>query len=474
MHLEEEEQKNDDQALSQTEWVTVYKIVPQEGYRLDYTLNIIDTPGFGDTRGLDRDEKTIDQIRHLFSETGSKGLLYIDAVCFIVKAPDARLTASQLYIFRSIMSLFGKDIESNICTLITFADGAEPPVIASLKAADIPYGRTFHFNNFALFAENRNLTPASLSPIFWAMGCNAFKQFFDEIYYFETRSLTQTKNVLKEREQLKTTIAGILPQVQAGLSTIGMLRDTLKIFEQHKMDIEQNKDFEIEQEQHNIIRVDLQPGHYVTNCIECNTTCHRRCAFSNDSDKMYCSAMRNGSCTVCSKKCKWDQHQNMHFYFDHTVEKVKECFTEKKLKYEKAKGEKMNNQVYLEKLTEDVENLFKNIQLKMIEMQECKSRIHEIALRPDPLTATEHIDLMIEAEKMEKKPGYDKRIQILHNFRETALIDKKFEHFDEDLQSAKKDMESHGIPTNSASKKEENILQKGGRLIKNLFSSPQN
>lgn len=164
----------------------------------------------------------------------------------------------------------------------------------------------------------------------------------------------------------------------------------------------------------------------------------------------------------------------MHFYFDHTVEKVKECFTEKKLKYEKAKGEKMNNQVYLEKLTEDVENLFKNIQLKMIEMQECKSRIHEIALRPDPLTATEHIDLMIEAEKMEKKPGYDKRIQILHNFRETALIDKKFEHFDEDLQSAKKDMESHGIPTNSASKKEENILQKGGRLIKNLFSSPQN
>ena len=30
-----------------------------------------------------------------------------------------------------IMSLFGKDIEENICTLITFTDGAEPPVLAS-------------------------------------------------------------------------------------------------------------------------------------------------------------------------------------------------------------------------------------------------------------------------------------------------------------------------------------------------------
>lgn len=117
--------------------------MPQEGNRLNYTLNIIDTPRFGDTRGLDQDEKTIDQIRHLFSETGSKGLLNIDAVCFIVKAPDARLTHNQTYIFRSIMSLFGKDNESNICTLITFADGAEPPVLASLKESNLPFESFF-------------------------------------------------------------------------------------------------------------------------------------------------------------------------------------------------------------------------------------------------------------------------------------------------------------------------------------------
>lgn len=131
------------QAVSQTEWITVYKIFPQKGSRLNYTLNIIDTPGFGDTRGIQRDQVTIDQIRHLFSEKGEKGVLFIDAVCFIVMAPEARLTVSQKYIFSSIMSLFGKDIESNICTLITFADGAEPPVLASLKEANLPFGSNF-------------------------------------------------------------------------------------------------------------------------------------------------------------------------------------------------------------------------------------------------------------------------------------------------------------------------------------------
>lgn len=154
------------QAISQTEWITVYTIAPQMGSRLNYTLNIIDTPGFGHTRSIERDKGIIDQIRHLFSSQGEKGVLFLNAVCFVVKASDSRLTVSQKFLFSSIMSLFGKDIESNICTLITFADCAKPSVLASLKEANLPFGPTFYFNNSALFAENKILTSSSLSPVF--------------------------------------------------------------------------------------------------------------------------------------------------------------------------------------------------------------------------------------------------------------------------------------------------------------------
>lgn len=319
------------QAVSQTEWITVYKIVPQKGSRLNYTLNIIDTPGFGDTRGIHRDQITVDQIRHLFSEKGERGVLFIDAVCFIVKAPEARLTVSQKYIFSSIMSLFGKDIESNICTLITFADGAEPTVLASLKEAKLPFGSNFRFNNSALFAENQNLA-SSLSPMFWDMGCKSYQNFFAELHKFETRSLSQTKDVLQEREQLKTIIVSILPQVKAGLSKLSELRNQLDIFRKHSDEIENNKDFEYETEETKQMLVDLPPGQHVTNCLHCHYTCHDNCIYADDEQKRKCYVMVNGFCTVCSEKCEWIKHKNTPFIYSFSVEKVKKTYTDMKKK----------------------------------------------------------------------------------------------------------------------------------------------
>lgn len=434
---------------------------------MDYTLNIIDTPGFGDTRGLEKDQCTVNQIRHLFSEEGAKGVLYIDAVCFIVKAPDARLTASQKYIFSSIMALFGKDIKSNICTLVTFADGAEPPVLASLTEAKLPFGSTFQFNNSALFAANKNLTSTSLSPIFWEMGCKSFQEFFDKICNFETRSLALTKDVLKEREQLKQVITSISPQVKAGLSKLSELRNQLEVFQRNRADIENNKDFEYEVDEVKQVKVELKPGQHVTNCLHCNITCHENCAYADDDQKRNCCVMTNDYCTVCTKKCIWSDHKNTRYIFRYNTEKVKKTYTEMKKKYEKAKGSKMTHQAFIEGLTRDVENLFDCVKRRMGEMKRCKSRLEIIALRPDPLSTVEHLDLMIQAEEMEKHPGFEQRIKMLNEFRHTALIEKDVDNFDEGFQSTKEKMASYGIASN---KKEGNVIERGIDFIKDFFS----
>lgn len=151
-----------------------------KGSRINYTLNIIDTPGFGDTRGIERDQEIIEQIRQLFHEQSSKGIAFVDAVSFLVKAPDARLTHSQKYIFDSILSLFGNDIKENICCLVTFADGNTPPVLDALKESNLLFDPYFPFNNSGLFANNA-ANAISLAPMFWDMGTNSFKRFFDHI-----------------------------------------------------------------------------------------------------------------------------------------------------------------------------------------------------------------------------------------------------------------------------------------------------
>lgn len=392
----------------------------------------------------------------MFTETGDKGVLYLDAVCFIVKAPDARLSVSQRYIFSSLLALFGKDIESNICTLITFADGAEPPVLASLKEANLPIGSVFQFNNSALFASNK--IGSLLSPTFWEMGCKSFDMFFDHLLHFTTKSLSQTKTVLKEREQLKTFITSIHDQVQAGLSKQAELQKEIDIMKKHKSEIKDNKDFEYEVEETKQIKTELEQGHYVTNCLVCNFTCHKNCVYSDNNDKIRCSAMKDGFCTICSKHCSWNSHENARFILEYKTEKVKKTYKDMKQKYEKAKGLEMSHEVLITELNSDVQGLFKYVDSMMKEMQLSKSRLNEIALRPDPLSTVEHLDLMIQAEEMESKPGFKDRINVLQKYREMAHVDKKFETFKSTIEKT----ESAENLTDAADKKDKKSKVKQG------------
>lgn len=128
------------------------------------------------------------------------------------------------------MALFGKDIESNICTLITFADGAEPPLLDSLKESPLPYNKIFNFNNSAMFTKNVDLVNNTLSSMFWEMGCRSLGLFFKHIKGLKAISLSQTKNVLEERERLKFVMSNIQPRVMMGLSKLSVLRQEVDIF----------------------------------------------------------------------------------------------------------------------------------------------------------------------------------------------------------------------------------------------------
>lgn len=429
------------QAVSQTEWITVYKIFPTAGSRIDYPLNIIDTPGFGDTRGIERDHIIVDQIRHLFSASDEQSVSFIDAVCFIVKAPDARLTVVQRYIFNSIMSLFGKDIQSNICTMITFADGADPPVLASLEESKLPFGSTFIFNNSALFVENKDLKKNMLAPMFWEMGCKSFQVFFKHIQNLDTRSLCQTKIVLEEREQLKTVISNILPQVTAGLSKLAELKQQLEIFKKNKNEIEENQNFEYTVDEVRQVQVPLPEKQHVTNCLICNATCHENCMIADDDKKQGCWAMdKEGNCRICHEKCNWSHHKNSGYIFKYVTETVTKTYAEMKKRYEGATQKKLTHEQYINELTLDVDYFLESIMGMMTDMNNCKTRLKEIALRPDPLSTVEHIDLMIQSEEMDKQPGYFRRVEMLKNMRKMALVGQNVEEFGETVKSTKENI----------------------------------
>ena len=114
----------------------------------------------------------------------------------------------------------------------------------------------------------------------------------------------------------------------------------------------------------------------------------------------------------CPRKCRWEDHQNKDFIWEEYEEEVTKTDEFLKAKYVKKKSEKSAKEQILDGLEKDISNM--NIEL-MNTQEEMKNTINElkkIALNKDLFdSAEQHIDLLIENEKFERKPGWQKRIE---------------------------------------------------------------
>ncbi|KAL1279163.1 hypothetical protein QQF64_025836 [Cirrhinus molitorella] len=428
-----DEGKQKSQAESQTSEITAYQINHMNGFRVPYSLTIVDTPGFGDTRGISHDQKITKQIQEFFSAPG--GIDRIDAVCFVVQASLARLTHTQKYVFDSILSIFGKDIAQNILVLVTFADGKAPPVLEAIKVSEVPCSTDesgeplhFKFNNSALFATNNKSADdeeSDFDQMFWKLGFSSMNKFFTSLNRMKTQSLSLTQEVLKERQQLEVHVQGLQPQINAGLTKLDEIKKTRAALEQNKAEMDANKDFEYEIEVTVPKQIENNTKYYLTNCQKCFYTCHDTCVYGNDNDKDKCCAMKNGKCKICPGKCVWNVHFNQKYKWDYVKEKRKETYQDLKKRYEDAHGQVMSN----EKIFEELEKEFHVVQEIVAELikgsQKSLERLQEIALQPNPLSTPDYIDLMIESEKQEAKPGFQDRIQSLMEVKKKAEIISK-------------------------------------------------
>ncbi|CAG0904061.1 unnamed protein product, partial [Darwinula stevensoni] len=220
----------------QTMWITAYVLHKQHGFAFPHTLTIIDTPGFGDTEGIKADEELKNQIREFFSNGGNIGVDQLDGICFVVQASLARLTPTQKYIFDSILSVFGRDVEDNIYVLTTFSDSKQPYVLEVIKQAEIPYQNLFKFNNSALYTRNDE-DGDDFDRGYWEMGTKSFLRFFKRFLKSKPVSLTLTKEVLKERRRLQTALQGIQPKIIDALGMLEQLRQEHAALKQHEAEL---------------------------------------------------------------------------------------------------------------------------------------------------------------------------------------------------------------------------------------------
>ncbi|XP_047224625.1 uncharacterized protein LOC124870144 [Girardinichthys multiradiatus] len=442
-----DESQTKSQVHNQTPEITVYKLYHQEGFRVNYSLTIVDTPGFGDTGGIDRDKDITEQLRSLFAD--QEGVGEIDAVCFVVQANITELTSTQTYVFDSALSIFGKDVAENIRVLVTYADEQQQPVLEAIRVSGVPCPKSndglpvhFRFNNSVLFADNKSSVIRRMIRLneektfeFWNMGTKSMAGFFASLNHVRTIRLTMTSEVLKERKHLESTAEELQKQVKLGLAKLQDIRETNEKLQEHEAEIRKNEDFEFHVTLKKVEQVDIShTGQYITNCLQCYVTCHYPCGIPNDDGKRRCDAMgQDGYCTVCPGKCFWNVHSNQSFKLEYLEIHEKRTVKELKEKYEKACGQKVTLEELIKNLLSDYKSMQDDVVKLIAEAAKCLNRLKEIALNPNPLTTPEYIDMLIKGEQQESKPGWKERVQALIKMKEKAEIIAKIEKGEEIL-----------------------------------------
>ena len=206
---------------SYTKYLTAYTFYPMRGSPLLYKLTIIDTPGFSDSEGLKRDKDIAVQIKEFFSIPPPNGVHHLDGIAFVTQASPTRVTQHQIYIFNSVLSMFGKDLCENIFLMVTFSDHQKPPILQALNDANLTVsGRCFKFNNSVLFADNKDKDERSLDALCWKMSFQAFADFFTELSSAKSIGIELTKQVLTERDKLHTLLEHMVQDVANGAKRV--------------------------------------------------------------------------------------------------------------------------------------------------------------------------------------------------------------------------------------------------------------
>jgi len=182
---EQNDEKIDrDPTKSQTVDINSYHIHNIPGND-EYSLTIVDTPGFGGASDLEIQRK----FRHFFESVS-----FVHAIYFVVKGTTTRIDAAQKHQFKMVLNLFGHDVTDNLFIVFTFADAGDPPALDAVNALKIHHAKWFKLNN-AGFALPKKKKDRVMSKPFYSMGSDTF----DEMLQCLLKTERVTINIPKEQ-----------------------------------------------------------------------------------------------------------------------------------------------------------------------------------------------------------------------------------------------------------------------------------
>ncbi|XP_028275131.1 immune-associated nucleotide-binding protein 12-like isoform X3 [Parambassis ranga] len=396
----------EDEKRSQTSDVTVYQIF--ESQTLPYSLTIIDTPGYADTRGLEHDINICQRLFDLFRS--EDGVHEVHAVGLVMKATDNRLSDRLMYVFDSVMSLFGKDMEKNIVALITHSDGRKPKnALQALEAANVKCSRDqkdqpvyFLFDNCQHEDRAEDEEYLNGAAELSERGMTEFTDFLEKT---EAQKLKKTVEVMTERVRLTACIQNLQDRIRLTELKQREITQTTDALKKHEEEMKENEKFTAEAEVQSKEKEPINGGKWglvfyigAVTCNVCKENCHYPGCTMAKSPKD-CEVMKDGRCTSCRGKCPVSDHVKEKWKYVTKTKKVRRTEAQMKEKYEKNRRERERKKSLLGKLKEEMNRLTAEKSQLLDEAYQHFRRLEHFALKVDSVSLHVHLDFLIERMK---------------------------------------------------------------------------
>ncbi|XP_042876724.1 uncharacterized protein LOC122256246 [Penaeus japonicus] len=264
---------------SQTDYITAYLVYGEAAMPFPHHYLLIDTPGFGDTRSAEQRLSVTERLRKFLTEEPSFDSLH--CIGLVTKANENRDCKVQREILSEFTSLLGSDVTGVTHVLATFAVD-DSLVDEVLRSAGLQYTDTFLLDNWPLYAGLGSA--AALSPrhrasleLRWDIMASEYHRFFEAINNSRPVSLTLTRDLLKERRLLESTLSSIRSQVRVAAQTLSALRVEQRALRQYLRLADQ---IEWKRDVHRVLRetYKVMKGYHAHNCPQCDRTCVFPCA----------------------------------------------------------------------------------------------------------------------------------------------------------------------------------------------------
>ncbi|XP_044189069.1 uncharacterized protein LOC122968135 [Thunnus albacares] len=427
----EEDKKRRCQTESQTSDVIVYQIFGYEDKTLSFSLTVIDTPGYGDTRGIERDVIIRQRLFDLFRS--EDGVHEIDAVGLVVKSSLNRVSDRLKYIFDSVTSLFGKDIEKNIVALMTHSNGVTPKnALKALKAANIKCAIDEKNQLVHFLFDNCQTTQRTEEDEFalgnaWRVTERGMKRFTDFLEKSKPQKLKTTVEVLKARIRITACIHNLQERIQLIEGKQNEIQQTQKALEKHEQEMKNNEEFIVEVDEPYKVReeIDAWWDNKAVTCNICEENCHypgctwawspKSCEVMEKKDGKVC-------CTSCTGGCPASDHVKENWRYVTKTKKVKKTLKDVKQKYEKNKAECEKEMSLMENQQTEMEKLKAEKTKLLDEAYQHVLILEQIALNVNSMSTHVHLDFLIEKMKERRDTGKVQKLEEMKRREDERIV----------------------------------------------------